>query len=637
MIARQAWQKYLRSHLFKFAAAALIICIGIIVYAKSSRHSTGAFALAEDFPRGALVYAQFRDLPALVKRWNESMLKQQYLNSINFQQFRQRHLALRLVERWEEFNSALGFSLDDATVTESTENRAAIAVYDIGRLEMVFIAPLTEEKMALTKFFQSQEQFEQTELPDGTTYYHRDVEADRGRQQQKIVFAMLDGRFILATSESLLLRTLANIKGQVKKDRLADDPSFKSLSGEVIPHFATVWVDQTKLNDDWYFKHYWLMSNVEQLKGMRAGMFDLEIQDGKWIEHRNFLYAAKEAPKNSGISPQEAERISAFFPHEVPYVKLQSLNGDLAQAATLIRDTFLDGLQQGVKKKKTRWNWRSYDDSDFYAGEGNYWHEDSYSYLNRDYDMMIDDPDDARTGGDDQPDNSEAANEAERRSVESLQQIFKPTQPLLAATAASPHMSSGPLFVEFRKAMIFVLTNPANLNRQAFERAVSVAVQNRLLISGQAADLRWKSNEGTEQWRELEMPMLGWKLCYALRGRELIVANSAELLQAALNEKRAPQNLKAGPAAPVHDLTIIRFDQREQAFDQVMNKLDAPRIAAYWKERQQSGQSSNGKSQEFFSGNIASLLDVAAPVRQIKIKRSQLSGRLQEEIEITFK
>ncbi|HEX8920468.1 MAG TPA: hypothetical protein VF766_03255, partial [Pyrinomonadaceae bacterium] len=229
MIVCESVSEFLRRRFFKFVIIALIACAALVVYARALRKPAGAYALAADVPRGALLYAQFSDLPALVKQWDESKLKKQYLASTNFQQFQSRHLALKLIERWEEFNNAVGFPLDALAFSEAAEQKAALAVYDLGRLEMVFIAPLTEDKVAATKFFQNADQFEETELPDGTVYYSRDVEADRGRRQQKFAFASVRGRFVLATSEQLLLRTLSNINGQSKRDRLADDPAFKNL------------------------------------------------------------------------------------------------------------------------------------------------------------------------------------------------------------------------------------------------------------------------------------------------------------------------------------------------------------------------------------------------------------------------
>jgi hypothetical protein len=269
-------------------ALVVLICVALIVYARSTR-SKNAYSLAGDLPRGALVYAQFANVPELVKQWDQSQLKERYLGSTNYQQLQHRHLALKLISRWEEFNNALGFPLTSTTIGSSTDGAAAVAIYDIGQLDLLFVAPISEEKGVLTQFFNSKDQFEEAEAADGTPYYRQNVEADRGRQKQVLAFAAVNGRFLLGTNEKLFLRAIANITKRATKDSIADDPNFKSLSEKVTPHFATIWVDQSKLNADYYFKKYWLMQNVAELKTIRAGIFDLEQQQSRWIERREFL------------------------------------------------------------------------------------------------------------------------------------------------------------------------------------------------------------------------------------------------------------------------------------------------------------------------------------------------------------
>src|SRR2546426_11754019 len=127
--------------------------------------------MAHDFPRGAVVYAQFKDLPAAIKQWDESSLKERYLKSVNYQKMWSRHLANKLFSRWEEFNAATGFPLSLSAFGAVADNRAAIAVYDIGRLDLVVIAPLKPTKFAATQFFQNKDNFEEVEAPDGTVYY----------------------------------------------------------------------------------------------------------------------------------------------------------------------------------------------------------------------------------------------------------------------------------------------------------------------------------------------------------------------------------------------------------------------------------------------------------------------------------
>ncbi|MDT5059887.1 MAG: hypothetical protein QOH63_346 [Acidobacteriota bacterium] len=640
MIARKIRRRFLRRHFLKLTVVALLACAALIAYARVSKKSAGAYQLAADLPRGALVYAQFSDLPTLIKRWDESPLKERYLASTNFQQFQSRHLALKLIERWEEFNSALGFPLDALTLGEAAENRAALAVYDIGRLEMVFVAPIGEEKLAATKFFQNTDQFEETELPDGTVYYSRVVEADGGRREQKFAFATVRGRVVLATSEQLLLRTLSNINGKSKRDRLSDDPTFKTLSAEVVPHFLTVWMDQAKLNDDWYFKHYWVMRNVEKLKNIRACVLDLELQDGKWIEHRDFLLAGQSEARSPAIPAAVAQRISSFIPDDAPYFKLRALD-EAGGAASLVRDTFMDRLPQDGKSASGQgWNWRTFDDSDFYTNDGGEEGSDrDYSSLNPNFDSSIDDPEDAKVEDEDELAHGRLSRETEQKFAEGLRVAIAAARPLYAATVESPRGFNGPLFVEFRRGAVLTLQSPAAFRSSAFESAVTGLAESRLMIAGASRGLSWTDAScGAQRCRRLTLPMLGWGMYYALRGPDLVLANSPEMLEAMLKGGSRKRVLEPNTSFAVNDLTVIRLTQREQAFDSVVRKLDAASVKAYWEERQDKEQGDEaGPSQEFFSGNISSLLDVASPVLEIRIKRNSQPTRLREEVEIIFK
>ncbi|HZF38481.1 MAG TPA: hypothetical protein VE715_06645, partial [Blastocatellia bacterium] len=161
MFSNMDYRQIIKRSLFTAALLAALICIGVAINAVSAGRASGGFELANDFPRGAIVYAQFRDLPAAVKQWDESALKERYLKSVNYQKFWSRHLANKLFSRWEEFNAAAGFSLGLPAFSAIADNRAAIAVYDIGRLDLVVIAPLSDAKFAVTRFFQHKDNFEE--------------------------------------------------------------------------------------------------------------------------------------------------------------------------------------------------------------------------------------------------------------------------------------------------------------------------------------------------------------------------------------------------------------------------------------------------------------------------------------------
>jgi hypothetical protein len=608
-------------------ALLLLICVALIVYARSNRSSKNAYSLAGDMPRGALVYAQFENLPELIKSWEQSQLKERYLSSTNYQQLQHRHLAMKLISRWEEFNNALGFSLDLGTLGSSTDGAAAVAIYDIGRLDLLFVAPISEEKVALTQFFKSKDQFEEMETEDGTPYYSQAVEADRGRQKQVLAFAIVNGRFLLGTNEKLFLRTLANIKSRATKDSIADDPTFKSLSGKVKPHFATIWVDQSKLNADYYFKHYWLMQNVDELKSIRAGIFDLERQDSKWIERREFLTTVPAV--RSAMSVAELQRLYSRMPGDAPFVRFRSLTNNSDVPGKIVRDTLFDSPVEQDRDTRS-WSWDSYSSDDFYpVGDYSYDSYDRYSHLDDNYDMTIDDPYDARVTERVEPGRNPMAAELERQFLTGLQNVLSPANASAVAVATTPHATKGPFFVEFRKVAIFNLQSPGNLRRELLEQTIAQGAESRLTVVNSGSQPKWETR--SDAWRSLQLPILGWEICYAVKDNMLIVSNSDELMKAVLESHQ-----QSTVSADVDELTIIRFDRRKESFDDVVNVLDADAIKR--REQASSADPNSPKgSQEFFSGNISSLLNVASDVSRIEIKRKSMGNNLHEEIELVLK
>jgi hypothetical protein len=644
MFSNTDYRQIVKRSLITAALLAALVCIGVAINAVSAARAAKGFELASDFPRGAVVYAQFKDLPAAIKQWDESALKERYLKSVNYQKMWSRHLANKLFSRWEEFNDATGFSLDLSAFGAIADNRAAIAVYDIGRLDLVVIAPLSDAKFEATQFFQSKDNFEESEAPGGAIYYISDVEADKGRQKQQIGFAQLKGRFVLATSEKLLLRAIANIGanigGQSKKDRMTDEPSFQTLSKTTTPHFMTVWVNQTQLNDDWYFKRYWAMRNAEDLKHLRAGIFDLELQNKRWVERREFLLDGRVPNPGAALSKQSLRQIERFIPADAPFAQIRAVGGAQKAAVEMIRDALFDGKTDAAKGRR-RWNWSRYSGSDFEVADedGDSYGGSRYSYLSDDYNVDVDDPDASGERGAGEIDDAAIRSKGVEKFSAALGLALQTASPSVAAKIAEPHAVEGPLFAEFRRAAIIALENPPALERAALERAITGLAASRLMIAGAPASFEWsgRSANGAE-WREMRLPMLGRVVGYGLRGRCLIISNDTELLSSLMTGVQSKRDVQT--QSSVHELTVIRLGARRTAFDQIFAKLDEPRIKAYWKERRgeevkQLGP--NEPSMEFFSGEIAGLLDVAAPAEQIRIQRSYAGGRLREEVTAILK
>lgn len=570
-----------------------VFIITVVAFVVYSVNKNDRFAPSEDFPREALIYVQISDLPTFIKLWNESKFKEKYTASQNFGDFKNRHLGLKLASRWEEFSIAAGFPIDLETVASLANKQAAIAVYDIGKLEFVFIAPVSDEVFAATRFVQNQDKFSEETLADGTKIYRAKVEADRGRQKQELIFTNAKGRFILATNEKLLAQTLNNINGNQAKNRLIDEPLFKDLSEKTEPHLATVWVNQVRLNDDYYFKRYWLMSNAADLKNIRAGIFDFEIQEEKLIERRKFLL--DENVSFSPILSSQAEKVLAFLPENIPFYQLRKANQKTIDSA--IWKTIFDRRQESEKSSNYRSGYYSADTYDYSSND--------YSSLSKQFDENIDEID-------------EKEKIENRQTNTDFSEYVQSANPQAVLTFTEPEILPAPKFVEFRRAAIFHLAAPTSFNQTAFESAIEQSISAQILISSPNVRLLWKTkNANDSTWRELNLPMLGWSLNYIVRENELILTNNSDFLQKILTAKNSSSAEK--PEMPLSELMVINLAQKENAYDKVFVEIAEKKVA-----------------NNFFTGNVGSLLDSVSEIKRIEIRRSYSQNLLSEELTASF-
>lgn len=605
---------------FLLIAITIIISTLLIIKAQSARKSA---PLAADFPRGALVFAQFSDLPEMLKSWNKSELKENYLSSTNYEQFTTRHLATKIAERFNDISNAIGVDLNDQFLSELSQKQAAIAVYDIGRMECVFIAPLGQEQYLLSKLVENKTRFDEVELKSGLKYFVLSVSVDRGRHDQHIAFAFEQGRFILATNEQLMIRTLTNVISKPNTqiaDRLISEPTYQNLINKVTPHYATIWVAQEKLNQDWYFRNYWIMKNIPDLKDIRAAIFDLQLKEKEWSEERFFL--TKSDLETNQISVLEAQHINQLIPNALPYFKVESAS-NTTKLSAIIHNHFFDNDLAPEKAKRRS----SYSNYDYYSDTSETESAPADYYYNGDnYTKQINDPIDAS----DLEVTPETSYRNRQSVLESIDQALSHAQPKTIATMQQPEAIDSPLFAEFHKAMIINLQNTSQFDSVAFENSIAKLAADSTMITGNKGTLFWQDLDN-KHFRVLEMPMLGWRLCYALKGQDLILSNDTSLLKEIIKNASSSKKLPPLTTKAVNNLTVIRFSNREKAFDEVFKKLEEDSIKSY---RNTHGANSN--TQDFFIDNIASLLNTISPVESITITRDSAPGQLHELVRIKY-
>jgi hypothetical protein len=566
-----------------FLVSIFLLIVGVFVWAETS--SKEKFLLSKDFPNGALVYVQVTDLPQFIKLWDESKLKEKYLNSQNFSDLQKRHLGIKIAERWIDWNNAIGFPLDLQNLSGLAEKQAAVAIYDIGKLDIVFVAPMNETVFSATMFANNSGNFEEIKLDENTTAYSLNAEVERQSRKQKVIFANINGRFILATNEKLFMQTVAQITGKQRKQSLYDETNFKKLCERISPNLATIWLNQEKLNSDFYFKRYWLMGEVADLQNIQAGIFDINLDEKSFVEKREFLL---KEPQNSGqISESEAKDLVQNMPENVPYFHLQKV--DEKHLGKAIYETILDKqvIELFDESYSKKWSYADFDfeDSDNFK---------DYYRLDSDYDEEIN-----RVV-------EEEKTEEKSFQTNQFSDVLRSANPSTFLIATSPQMLENPLFVEFRKVAIVSLKNSNNFRANDFENAIVEALKNRVSVTD--AKFEWTNENDV---RKLQIPMLGWEIGYRVKDDKLFISNSFEFLQECLVNK----NTREIQANGISELTVINLENRQENFDGVFGKLSK-------------------ESGDFFTGNVAGLLNSIEDVKQIEIKIKFESNYLHEEIQI---
>lgn len=564
----------------------LFIVAAVIAVVSARKQET--FSAADDLPRSPLLYAQATDLPKLIKTLEAYEADAKYLESTNFENFFNMHLGRKLVSRWKEFNEGAGFEFDLETISGFAHNRAAIAVYDIGKLEFVFAAPVSDEIFAATMLMKNtQGRFTSEEYEGGVTLYRATIEADRGRQKQALLFTNLKGRLIIATSEKLLVRTIGNISGKSSNDRLADEPAFERIRESLTPHTFTVWLNLSALNSDYYFKRYWLIGSVNDLKNYEAAVCDFSFEETGVTEERRFLL--KEAPMQQDMSSRQVSTALTHLPGNIPFYSLKNATGETIKAAigqTIDAQT----EEKPIKKQKT---------SGYSAEDYEYDYED-YGSLDSRFDTAINEEPETVT------------NDAPSEQVIDIGSVLDSASPESVLTFTRPEMRQAPLFVEFKRGAVFHLASPRGFDRDRFEAAIRDKLLKSATVSEDGVKIAW-STKGKNGWRQLDLPMLAWSVYYKLRGNHLFLTNDHGLLDEALAAKLQPSKETIG----ISERSVLLIPETAATYDPLFEKL------------------ADGSGSDFFTGNLKSLFESMPGVRRIEFERGYSGDFLREKIFIS--
>jgi hypothetical protein len=260
-----------------------IVCLGVSWAAYMSISPTEP-QLSKYVPPGALLYLQAKDFSSLLTDWNRSPQKQRWLESGNYQAFSHSRLFLRLNEASAQFATAAGLPSDMNFVTQVAGDESALALYDIGKLEFVYITRLPSANFMQTALWQTHSKFETREAGGVTFYLRRDPESER-----EVEFAVSGDYVVLATREDLMAEALNLMAGS--KDRTIESEQWwaQSTASAGPPGDLRMVLNLEKLVPSPYFRSYWIQRNITDMKQYNAAVSDLFRSGKEYREERVLL------------------------------------------------------------------------------------------------------------------------------------------------------------------------------------------------------------------------------------------------------------------------------------------------------------------------------------------------------------
>ena len=279
----------------KRAAILLLICTACIgaSWAAFQALTPEAPSLSRYVPAGSLLYLQAKDFSSLLGDWNASAQKASWVNSKNYEVYSRSRLFLRLQGAGDQFAAAAGLPADMNFVTQVAGTQSALALYDIGKLQFLYITKLPSASLMQSALWQTRAKFETRSAAGVTFYVRRDPESER-----EVAFAASGDYLILATREDLLAGALQLLAGGKDRTIEAEQWWSQSVAAAGSAGDLRMVLNLEKIVPSPYFRSYWIQQNITDMKQYSAAVSDL-FRSGKEYREERVLLKKSMAASNA--------------------------------------------------------------------------------------------------------------------------------------------------------------------------------------------------------------------------------------------------------------------------------------------------------------------------------------------------
>lgn len=288
--------------------------------------------LAELMPSNALLYLEAKNFAPLLASWNTSPEKKTWLQSGNYQSFVRTKLALRLEEVQKAYADGIGVNPNAVLLENIAGGESAVAVYDIGKLELLYATRLPTARLADNLLMQARTKF-QTRNAAGQNYYVKST------SDGTIAFAVAPGDLLIAgTREDLVAGALqliaASNRSSLRTERWYADAVAKAQNSASPDLRLVVNLERTVRTP--HFRSYWIQQNITDLKQYYASISDLDMsQQGAWTERRVLLRAE---PSASPVDESAVTQVARMLPADAGFRQAWA-KPSRAEAEALLEET----------------------------------------------------------------------------------------------------------------------------------------------------------------------------------------------------------------------------------------------------------------------------------------------------------
>lgn len=530
--------------------------------------------LSEFVPAGPVLYLEAKDFASVLSRWRASEVRQHWLASANYSAFAQSHLFMRLDEVYKDYAGTAGFAPDMSMLQSVAGAESSLALYDIGKLEFLYMTRLASAKAAETVLWRSRANFTPRKA-GGVDFYVRTDASGR-----VVAFAATNDVLLMATREDLIAGAL-ELMAQEQRNKMIDEGWFarptRAAGGAGDLRLV---MDFGALGRSPHFRSHWIQRNVSLVRQYTSGISDLFLAGGAIREERLLFHGAA-AESSTDVQPLAGAL--RLVPEDAGFYRGWAAP-DAGETLALLTAKLLNPAVARAGRSPDLAP--SAPNAAIAAGS------------EADLDTRIDEP--------------EYADDAGQLLPAGLQQLLGAEKLTALLQVEETRPAADAVFIGTNRALVVV-------RQSAWDGAV---VREAI---GSAIEGMWTTSRLGAGWTEVKHGSLRYfaldglvPLAVAVDGNRLIAANSQPLLDGMLARTGAPVPSNVGIYA-----AGFRHSRESHNFAMWMRQLDSVRAPA---------NPSADAPPQFLSQNLVSLSDTLSQVRSATIVAAEQGDAMKQTV-----